>query len=147
MAAKSLFTHLAAIYTEPHSYWDTLTESDKKTFSTFMINRLISMSPDYLELVNLYQTYYIPELTDDKATWLFYSYAIPKKKQFHKYIKKTKIEEYEPWLIELVVKHFQVSTRQAEDYLEIYYSTKENKEELKLLCEMYGVLPKLIKKL
>lgn len=147
MAAKSLFDHINAIYTSPHNYWSTLTESDKKSFSSFMVNRFLSMSTDYLELVNLYQTYYIPELTDDKATWLFYSYAIPKKKQFHKYIKKTKDEEYEPWLIELLVKHFQVSTRQAEDYLEIYYSTKENKEELKLLCEMYGVLPKLIKKL
>lgn len=147
MAAKSLFDHINAIYTSNHDYWDTLTESDKKSFSSYMVNRFLSMAPQYLELVNLFQMYYIPELTDNKATWLFYSYAIPKKKQFHKYIKKTKGEEYESWLIDLLVKHFQVSTRQAEEYLEIYYSTKEHKEELKQLCELYGCDPKKVKRI
>ena len=147
MAAKSLFDHINAIYTSNHDYWDKLSDSDRKSFSTFMTNRFLSMDPGVLDLVNLFQMYYIPELTDNKATWLFYSYAIPKKKQFHKYIKKTKGEEYESWLIDLVVKHFQVSTRQAEEYLEIYYSTKERKEELKQLCEMYGVDKKKVGKL
>jgi len=147
MAGKSLFDHVNAIFTQPHDYYDKLSDADRKSFGSYMINRFLSMAPQYLDLVNLFQTYYIPGLTDNRATWLFYSYAIPKKKQFHKYIKKTKGEEYESWLIDLLVKHFQVSTRQAEEYLEIYYSTKERKEELKQLCEMYGVDQKRMKKL
>jgi len=147
MAAMSLFDHVTAIYVQSPKYWDSLTESDKKSFSSYMVNRFLSMNTEILDLVNLFQMYYIPELADNKATWLFYSYAIPKKKQFHKYIKKAKGEEYEEWLIDLMVKHFQVSTRQAEEYLEIYYSTKERKEELKQLCELYGTDPKKVKRI
>ena len=39
-------------------YWDTLTESDKKTWSNYMIHRFISMKTDWIEVANEIQRYW-----------------------------------------------------------------------------------------
>jgi len=46
-----------------------------------------------------------------------------------------------------MVKDYQTSTRQVEEYLEILYSTKEGREHIKYVCEKYGVDSKEITKL
>jgi heme/copper-type cytochrome/quinol oxidase subunit 2 len=52
--------------------------------------------------------------------------------------------DYEKWLIELVAKDNQVSTLQAEEYLDILYSTKNGKGEILNLCQKYGTPEKEI---
>ena len=37
--------------------WNSFTDEDKKSFNVFIINRFLSMNPDYLELVNYIQQY------------------------------------------------------------------------------------------
>jgi hypothetical protein len=52
MAAKKLFDHLTAITVEQDpNYFDKLTEEDVKTWSNFMINRFLSMKPEWVELI------------------------------------------------------------------------------------------------
>jgi hypothetical protein len=64
-----------------------------------------------------------------------------------KYIKGKKTNKYESWLVDLIKQDFNSSIREAEDYCEILYSTKEGRENIKYLCEKYGIDKKQITKL
>lgn len=138
---KGLFDHIDAIYTNQQpNYFDTLSEADKKSYSNYMVNKFLSMNVHQVPYVNELQKYTLtPELH-----YAFFSRIIPKGKQFNKYIKKTKDVKYEEWLVNIVVKHYNVSVVEAEEYLQIYY--KHDKAALRKLCEAYGVDSKLIKK-
>jgi hypothetical protein len=140
---KGLFDHINSIYTDQSvDYWKKITESDRKTFSTYMVNRFISMNEDYTPLVNEYQLYGLQN--DSRITYLFYSQMIPKGRQFNKYIKATDSDKFEEWLIDLVRKHFEISSKEAIEYIKLYYHT--NATALRTICERYGTDPKLLKK-
>jgi hypothetical protein len=72
---------------------------------------------------------------------------IPKGKYYLKYTKGKNDTKYEKWLIELIVKEFMCSTREAEEYIEIFYATREGRENVKYICEKYGIEKKEITKL
>jgi hypothetical protein len=55
--------------------------------------------------------------------------------------------KYEKWVIEIVAKHYESSLSEAKEYLEVFYSTEQNKANLKTILQKYGVEPKEIKKL
>ena len=46
------FLNQITYYKQP---WDTFTDDDKAEFNTYMINRFISMNPDYVDVVNTIQ--------------------------------------------------------------------------------------------
>ena len=143
--AKTLFDHLKAIYEDQSlSYFDTLVEADKKSYSAYMINRLVSMNPACIELVNDFQMYL--NSIGSRESYLFYSQVLPRGKQFNKYIKAAKAETYDDWLVALIARHYQVSRRIAVTYLNVYFSSDEQKEDLRAVLELYGTDPKKIKK-
>ena len=50
--AQKLFDHINAITTiQDPKYFDKLSEEDFKTWSNFMINRFLSMKPEWVELI------------------------------------------------------------------------------------------------
>ena len=138
---KGLFDHIDAIYTNQKSdYYTSLSDADKKSYNNYMVNKFLSMNPHQLPFVNELQKYTLtPELH-----YAFFSRVIPKGKQFNKYIKSKKESSYEAWLVDLVREHYNVSTAEATDYLDIFY--KHNKAALRGLCQMYGKTEKEIKK-
>ena len=138
---KGLFDHITHIYAEQNpNYFETLTDAEKKAYSVYMVNRFLSMNPHQLPFVHEIQQYTVPP----EIHYSFFRSILPKRRQFNKYIKSKKEDKYEAWLVDLVVKHFSISVREAIDYLEIYYI--HNKLALRQLCEKYGVEQKLIKK-
>jgi hypothetical protein len=144
--AKTLFDHINHIFEQQKiSYFDELEESDKKTYNVYMVSRFISMNPDYLPIVNELQQYW--GQIGPRESYLFFSQALPKKKQFNKYIKSTKdASDYEDWVVKLVAKHYMVSTSNAEEYLRTYYGSVTGKEALKELLSGYGIDPKQLRK-
>ena len=53
MKPKGLFDHINQITSnQTNDYWNTLTESDKKTWSNYMINRFLSMKMEWTDFVN-----------------------------------------------------------------------------------------------
>jgi len=144
--AKSLFDHINAICKDQNKkYWDTLDESDKKTWSNYMVFRFLSMNPDFVPVVAQIQP--ILQEVPPKALYLALIDIIPKGRYFLKYIKPKSADKYEEWLIELVSKYYEVSKLEAEDYLKILYETRNGREKVKELCENYGVETKQITKL
>ena len=78
-APKKLFDHLNAIYlNQSPQYWESLTEAERKSYSTFMINRFLSMNMNYIEIVNALQEYY--GSIGPRESYLFYSDLLPKGK-------------------------------------------------------------------
>lgn len=143
--AKSLFDHLNAIYQDQSiSYYDDLSESDRKTYSVYMINRYVSMNPNQVPLVNELQLYY--DYVTPRSSYLFYSQFIPKGRQYNKYIKASKKEKYDGEVVKLVAKKYMISTEHAKEYLDLYYQTEERLEELKDLLRGFGWDEKRIKK-
>lgn len=129
---KGLFDHLNQIrYTKSNTYWNDLSESERKSFSSYMINRWLSMDMDIIELVSYVQTLDMkPELLER-----FYREFLPKDKSFLKYIKgesDLNIEE-----IEILSEHFEISKREAI----IYYLMLKERDELDTVDEikkLYG---------
>jgi hypothetical protein len=145
MKPKTPFDHINAIYNNQRiDYFDTLSDVDKKTFNTYVINMGISMNPDFLPLVNEVNKYW--GQLSPRAVYLFYSQMIPKGKYFNKWVKSSKDIEYEPWLIELLVKYFEVSEAEVKTYLTHFYKTDDGRDELKSILEGLGVDAKKLKK-
>ena len=69
--------------------WDSFSDADRKSFSPFMVIRYLSMSEDFLPLVNHMQNYVIEDMPH-KAVYQFWCGILPKKKTYLKYIKGKK---------------------------------------------------------
>ena len=118
--------------------WDSFSDEDKKKFSPFMVNRYLSMSEDFLPLVNYIQKYAI-EIMPHKSLYQFYCELLPKKKTYLKYLtgNKYKIDDA---VYECLVKYFEVSKKQALEYYRLM-----DKKDLKLLLKKFGKSDKEIK--
>lgn len=144
--SKSLFDHLKAItsYQDP-DYFDKLSETDKKTWSNYMLLRFMSMNDDLMPVVAELQP-----LVQNLEPELFYKTfigIIPKGNYYAKYVKSKTGEDYPKWILEIIAKDYEVSSAEARDYLDILYSTKQGKETVKFICEKYGTEKSEIKKL
>jgi len=144
--AKSLFDHIKAVtqFQDP-KYWDKLEDDDKKTWSNYMVHRFLSMNPDWIEVLSEIQPY--TQVLEPKQLYLALIGILPKGRYYLKYTKGKKSEKYESWLVDLLINEFMCSTKEAEDYCEILYSTKEGKENIKYICDKYGIDKKQITKL
>ena len=121
--------------------WDSFSESDQKTFNSFIINRWLSMDKDFIEVVNYFQKYSIGTL-EPREVYKWYCDMLPKGKRFNKYIKGKKDKKYNTELIDIMVMHFECSKSQVKDYLDLIA-----KNELMEILEKYGMNEKTIKRL
>lgn len=144
--AKTLFDHLNAICVDKKKdYYKNLDESERKTWSSFMIFRYLSMDDSLLPLIAEIQQYI--ETASPEAVYRTLIELIPKGKRYLKYPKRTNEVKFEKWIIELISTYFEVSSSIAEDYLIVLNRVDSQNSELKRIASIYGTDPKLIKKL
>jgi len=141
--ARNIFEHMSGI-TDKKTPWDVLSDSDKKSFTPYIINRWLSMNIDFIELVNELQRYTIGGVSAEETYKLYYD-ILPKQKQFNKYIKGKKADKYNPALVELLSMHFLVSEKEAMEYIDMYQETSLN--TLKEIIKKYGKTDKEVDKL
>jgi len=143
MAAKKLFDHLNALTAEQDpKYFEKLSEEDIKSWSNFMINRFLSMKPEWVELIASLQP--LTQTLEPEQMYKLYINIIPKGKQYLKYTKGKAEDKYEQFLIDLIKKEYDCSERQANEYAEVLYSTREGRENVKYICEKYAIPKKEI---
>jgi hypothetical protein len=146
MAAKKLFDHLNAITAEQDpNYFNKLTEEDIKSWSNFMINRFLSMKPEWVELIATLLP--LSQTLEPEQMYKLYINVLPKGKQYLKYTKGKAEDKYEEFLVELIKKEYLCSERQAIEYLEVLYASREGRENIQYICERYGLTKKEISKL
>jgi len=139
----TIFDHLSHI-TEKKTPWDKLSEADQKSFSPYLINRWLSMNMDLIEIVDMFQQYTIGEL-DRKHVYQLYQELLPKRKMYTKYIKAKDSDKYNKELLEFVAKHYQISIREATEYVAIMLDM--DKELVIDILRKYGKTDKEIKSL
>lgn len=107
--------------------WDDQPDSDKKGYSPFMMNRWISMSQDWIDVVAETQRY--TAVISPRNNYLFYLDILPKKKFWFKYTtSKTEKNKELSALISLVSKKLSVSEKEASEYVDILIQTGKKKE-------------------
>ena len=112
------FDHIKNLHTKKR-HWENFNDEEKKSFNVFIINKALSMNPNYLNIVNMVQNYTgLNQILSQKEVFNLYFNLLPIKFRFYKWIKgeKTKKEKEKA---EYLAMHFKVSTREAYDYLKI----------------------------
>ena len=136
----TIFDHLANI-TWKKTPWTSLNESSQKSFSPYLINRWLSMNPDLIEIVDMFQQYTIGPLSK-KHVYQLYLDFLPKAKMFAKYIKGKKMNKYNKNLVRIIANHYQIANIEAEQYIDLMEQT-----EIIDLLQKYGKQEKQIKEL
>lgn len=114
---KNLFDHVNEIRVGKNpKYFSTLSEEDKKTWSNYMVCRVLSMQTDLIDVVNDLQ-YYQDKLTPEQFYRLCIS-ATPKGKGYFPYIKNSS-EKHNKSLLTLLCMHFKDSTRNVVEYMKM----------------------------
>ena len=117
---------------------DEFSDEDWDMFNSYVIHRVLSMNPDYLELVNEVQTI-LPQ--NKKEIYSIYKEFIPKNNKWSKYIKsttKTKSKE----LIGYLKGYWECSNREALEYYNLL-----DKSEIVSILNSIGLNKKDIKQL
>tara|TARA_R110000822_G_C15134194_1_gene475446 strand:+ start:337 stop:774 length:438 start_codon:yes stop_codon:yes gene_type:complete len=143
MKGKTIFSILADVTskkTNPNSY----TEGDWKAYNSYMLNKWLSMNPNVTEIINFIQKYYS---LDKTIHYKLLSDILPKQKLFSKYIKGKKMDKYNPELVTIVSKHYEISKREAKLYIDLFRDTTDGTNSLTGVLELYGNTQKEIKKL
>ena len=112
------FDHLKNLHTKKRT-WDDFNDEEKKSFNIFIINKALSMNPNYLGIVNMIQNFTgLNQIISPKEVFNIYFNLLPTNFRYYKWIKgeKTKKEKEKA---EYLAMHFKVSTREAYDYLKI----------------------------
>lgn len=120
------------------SPWNKFSNEQIKTFEPYMINRFLSMSSDYLELVNYVQT--IP-YTEKEKYYKIYCDLLPKKQFWSKYI-KSNTKQPNKDLMKYLTTYFECSSKEATEYLNLL-----NENQIKDILSDFGIDNKDIKKL
>jgi len=134
---KTIFDWVKMIMTEKKP-WSSFTEDEKNIFNTFMINKIISMNPDYIQLVNYVQ---IIPYTEKEKIYKIYCEMLPKKFIFSKYIKSSKKTTNND-ILEKVAMYYDCSLGEADEYVDIL-----RKEGVEDILVKVGTDEKTIKKL
>ena len=122
-------------------HWDDFTDTEQKSFNSFIINRWLSMDKEFVEVVNMFQKYSIGTL-ESREVYNWYREVLPKGKRFNKYIKGKKSKKYDNELVDILQKYFECSKLNVKENLELI-----SKNELVDILEKYGLEKKKIKRI
>ena len=122
------FDHIKNLHTKQRS-WDDFNDEEKKSFNIFIINKALSMNPNYLDIVNMVQRY-TNNMLNPKEVFNLYFNLLPNKFRFYKWIKGTKDKNKEKY--QILAQHFKCSSREAKDYMELL-----DKKEINKILKLY----------
>lgn len=132
--AKSLFDHIKGV-TFRKTKWEELSEEDAKSWSNYMIARFFSMEPEFVEVINEFQTYSNGILSSRDYYKLLLD-ILPKKSIFLKYIKSKHKMEIESEILSTFCNHFELGRNEVYEY--IRFLKENNQDELIDILKQYG---------
>jgi len=133
---RGLFDHVKHIrQVQSEDYYDTLSESERKTFSKFMILRVLSMDQKIVEEISYISKYM--EVLPDKQFYALLIKCIPKDYKFYPYIKKN-VKDVNPTVLGCIVKKYQIGSSDASDYYSLFIQTESGLNNLVELVQSFG---------
>jgi hypothetical protein len=125
----NLFDHINNLLYK-NKKWEDFTENDRKSFNVYMVNKFISMNPDYTDVVDQFQKY--TKDLDSSTVFNFYYNFLPKRKAYFKYIKGDKPEVKED-ILNILSLYYECSKKTALEYTDLLTT-----EELNIILNKYG---------
>ena len=120
------FDHIKNLHTKKRR-WEDFNDEEKKSFNVFIINKGLSMNPNYLGIVNMVQNFTgLNQILSQKEVFNIYFKLLPNKFRFYKWIKGIKNKKDKD-KAEYLAMHFKITTREAYDYLQILDKKSINK--------------------
>lgn len=117
---------------------DSFSNADWDQWNSYVVHRVLSMNPDYLEIVNEVQK--LPP-TSKKEIYSIYKEYIPKNNKWSKYVKST-VKQRNKDLIDHLANYWLVSKREVKDNIKVL----GNDDILRILTQI-GIDKKESKKL
>lgn len=140
--AKSLIDHVKQIIKKDNiHYFDKLERKDKKSFSSYVVQRFLSMNPDWTTLINFINKYTFV-LNDDQYYKLACLLIPNQARTYYPYIKNKNKDKYNKKAIEYIGRYYEISEQQAEEYYEIL-----GKEKIQNIMKKYGISKKKMGKI
>ena len=144
---KNLFNHLEAIREfKDKSYYDNLTDNEKLKFNHWSILHGLSMDESMIKKVSvLWKDGYYDKIPSN----LFYKVLLnlsptPTNKRLN-WIKKRKQNNKQ--LLMLISQKFEVSIREAREYINLYLTDNNSLQELERILQGFGLTDKEIEAL
>jgi hypothetical protein len=103
------------------------------------------MKPEWVELIATLLP--LSQTLEPEQMYKLYINVLPKGKQYLKYTKGKAEDKYEQFLIDLIKREYSCSERQANEYAEVLYASREGRENIQYICEKYGIDKKSITRL
>lgn len=145
LKTKSLFDHVKHIrQVQSPDYYDSLSESDRKTFSKYMILRVLSMDKTIVEEISYISKYF--EVLPEKQLYKLLIGVLPKSYGFSPYI-KSNVKAPNETITNCICSFFNVGKKDATDYYNILISHEDGINQLVTLVKNYGYTEKEIEKL
>ena len=94
--------------------WETFNPEQQKQFNKYMIHRLLSMNPKYIEVVNYIQGL---NIQDSKKLYEVYCFMIPQSKNTYSAYIKSNTKNASPEVAQHVTEYFECSVSEAEEYI------------------------------
>ena len=139
---KNIFDVLKNItFNKDKDFYKNLSETERKNFNIFMLQRYISMEKKYISFISYIDKYAFNCLDKEMYHDLMLK-VLPKKGIYFNYIKKDKNKEKEDIVIDYIVEKYEISKQEAKEYNQLL--TKEDKQELLM---GFGVEEKIVKKI
>jgi hypothetical protein len=129
--SATLFDLIGGI-TDKKRKWESWSEPDQKKFSSFIVNRWLSMRMELTEIVNELQTYTVGQLSARDTYRLYYD-LLPNTKSYSKYIKGKSEDKYDKLLVRQIAEHYQISSVEAVEYIDLL-----SKESCDRIISLYG---------
>lgn len=143
--SKTLFDHINHIReSKSESYYDQLTEKEKRDFSKYTLLMGLSMDPDSIESI-AYLSQFM-EVIPNKQFYKTCCDLVPHGRKFCKWIKSTK-SKTNAELVDLLSSHLQIGKDESRDYCKILFKDQVGIEYLVSICSKYGKTEKETDKL
>lgn len=106
-----------------------------------MVNRFLSMKPEWIELVNELQKYNLKP----KELYKLYTNVLPKGKRWLKYTKGRNNMDYPEWLINIMRNNDESSRKEAIEAIDMLMLTEGGMMELGETARKWGIEERKIK--
>lgn len=134
---KSPFDHLNQIRTTKNpNYWDTLTDADKKNFNHWLI--LLGLSQD-VNLIPLCALLWRDGYYDKIPSKQFYTLLCQLVPYNNNKFPWTKSNKKNSAVLKHIANWYRISTREANDYLQIFMANEQGMKELADILEGLGL--------
>jgi hypothetical protein len=145
--SKGLFDHLREL-TEgvDEHYWGDLTGGEKVDFQPYMVNRFLSMNPEWIEMVDELQRFTVGILPK-KSVFDLYHEILPKGRVFLRYIKGKGKATIPDALATMLQRYFECSEKEMREHFDLLMRSAQGKSFIVELMQAYGTQEKELKKL